>query len=472
MNRSRHGAIILFGLILGLAAHAGFAPVDQTSARSSSGQFLVSGGGPSPLFRRYPDLKDDPNLVRLDPALLAVSAERARDFFWRQLGWPGGAPWRGKIYFRLRPAVTLDDPVTISARAFGGVWDFSVDLPDLLTRARFARTLAGVILVERANEQSLADGGTAQVPSWLADGLAQQLLAGDNADILLSSPERSAALQAWVGTDPSRSSSPIQTLDRSPESRVMKKRRGVDPLASPRMVLQRNSALTFDQLSWPDDTQAAGDDGGVYYASAQLFVSELLAVKNGPAKMRDLITQLPAYMNWQTAFFQAFHDDFTRPLEVEKWWALRVVTFAAHDPGPRWTLAASREKLDALLRIPAEMRTGSNALPVLTEISLQDAIAGFATDARNTLLENRLRDLQLAQIRLALPYVMLAREYSTVLADYLGEPRRNIQLGRRGRASAVSYHHVNQPAVLQKLTALDARRNLLARQLNLDYTEK
>ena len=59
-----------------------------------------------------------------------------------------------------------------------------------------------------------------------------------------------------------------------------------------------------------------------------------------------------------------------------------------------------------------------------------------------------------------------------MLADYLGEPRRNIQLGRRGRASAVSYHHVNQPAVLQKLTALDARRNLLARQLNLDYTEK
>ena len=183
MNRSRHGAIIFFGLILSLTVRAGFAPVDQSSARSSSGQFLVSGGGPSPLFRRFPDLKDDPNLVRLDPALLAVSAERARDFFWRQLGWPGGAPWRGKIYFRLRPAVTLDDPVTISARAFGGVWDFSVDLPDLLTRARFARTLAGVILVERANEQSLADGGTAPVPSWLADGLAQQLLAGDNADI-------------------------------------------------------------------------------------------------------------------------------------------------------------------------------------------------------------------------------------------------------------------------------------------------
>ena len=184
--------------------------------------------------------------------------------------------------------------------------------------------------------------------------------------------------------------------------------------------------------------------------------------------MRDLITQLPAYMNWQTAFFQAFHDDFTRPLEVEKWWALRVVTFAARDPGPRWTLAASREKLDALLRIPAEVRTGSNALPVLEEISLQEAITGFSTDAQTTLLEDRLRDLQLAQIRFALPFVMLAREYSTVLADYLGEPRRNLQLGRRGSAGTVSYHRVSQPAVLKKLTALDARRNLLARQLNLE----
>lgn len=470
MNPARHGAI-LFGLICCLTARAGYAPVDPSLARSSSGQFNVAGGGVSELLRRYPDLKSDPNLVRLDAALLAVSAERARDFLWHQLGWPGGWAGRGKVFFQLRPAVTLDDPVTISARSFGGVWDFTVELPDVLTRTRFARTLAGVILAERANEQALADGGTAQVPAWLADGLAQQLISGDNAEILLSSPERSVQLKAWVGNNPGRSAFTVPAARGLPESRVTKKRRGVDALAAPRQVLQANAALTFDQLSWPDDTQAAGDDGGVYYASAQLFVAELLALKNGPAKMRDLITQLPAYMNWQTAFFRAFQDDFSRPLDVEKWWALRVVTFAARDPGPRWTLAASREKLDALLRIPAEVRAGSNALPVLTEISLQQALAGFSPEARSTLFAARLRDLQLAQMRLALPYVILAREYGAVLADYLGEPRRHLQLGRMSQSAAVTAHP-SSPAVIKKLTALDTRRHLLARQLRLDYTEK
>ena len=363
MNWSRQGAIGL-GLLLCVAVRAELPP-EQAGIRSFSGQFVVTQAGSTDLLKRYPDLRNDPNLLRLDPPLLTVTAERAREFIQHRLGLGETSPRRGTIRFQLRPAVGLDDPVTITARPFNGVWTYTVELPDLLDRVRLARTLTGVILTERANEPALADGGTAPVPDWLADGLAQQLLAGDNADILLSSPERSTALLAWVGTDSSRPSSPIQTRAGSPESRVTKKQRGVDPLDWARRVLQLDNALTFDQLSWPDETQSAGDDGGVYYASAQLFLTELLALRNGPTRVRDMLVRLPACMNWQTAFFQAFQDDFTRPLEVEKWWALRVVTFTAHEPGPRWTLAASREKLDALLRIPAEIRSGSNSLPVL-----------------------------------------------------------------------------------------------------------
>ena len=48
-------------------------------------------------------------------------------------------------------------------------------------------------------------------------------------------------------------------------------------LAAARRVLQDRPALTFDQLSWPDDAQLSGDDGGVYRASAQLFVNALLS---------------------------------------------------------------------------------------------------------------------------------------------------------------------------------------------------
>ena len=216
----------------------------------------------------------------------------------------------------------------------------------------------------------------------------------------------------------------IDHINHLAQTRQVENRHARDPLAGTRRVLQLNEALTFNQLSWPTDDQLAGNDDGVYYASAQLFVNQLLARKNGPAKMRAFLGQLPAYMNWQTAFFAAFHEDFTRPLEVEKWWSLQVVGFTARDPGPRWTLAASHDKLDSLLVVPAEFRTATNALPEMRDISLQEAIRTIPPDALAGVLENRLRDLQLAQMRLALPYVMLARFSGGTAPDHHAGPRQ------------------------------------------------
>ena len=106
-------------------------------------------------------------------------------------------------------------------------------------------------------------------------------------------------------------SAPHKIVNGIPQSRVCdEKRRGMDPLAAARRVLQNSPALTFEQLSWPTGAQMNGDDGGVYLASAQLFVSGLLALKNGPAKVRALLARLPACENWQAAFFAAFREDF------------------------------------------------------------------------------------------------------------------------------------------------------------------
>jgi len=67
-----------------------------------------------------------------------------------------------------------------------------------------------------------------------------------------------------------------------PVTRTVKTTRGMDSLAGARRVLRDHAALTFEQLSWPTDAQLAGDDGGVYRASAQLFVNELQALKKRP----------------------------------------------------------------------------------------------------------------------------------------------------------------------------------------------
>jgi hypothetical protein len=141
--------------------------------------------------------------------------------------------------------------------------------------------------------------------------------------------------------------------------------------------LRNHPALTFEQLSWPTGAQLSGADGGVYRASAQLFVNELLGLKNGRAHLRAMLETLPDCYNWQTAFQSAFRENFPRPLDVEKWWALQVVGFAARDPGPMWTPAASRDRLDEILSVPVEMRTASNALPAHAQISLQAVIRNW-----------------------------------------------------------------------------------------------
>jgi hypothetical protein len=200
-------------------------------------------------------------------------------------------------------------------------------------------------------------------------------------------------------------------------------------------------------LSWPTDAQVNGDDGGVYPASAQLFVSDLLALKDGPAKVRALLAQLPAYENWQSAFLAAFHENFQRPLDVEKWWSLRVVAFAARAPGPLWTTAVSRDKLEAALAVPVNLRYSSNALPSYAEISLQSVIQNFETERQVQILQTRLRDLELIQFRLTPSLAGLADAYRKVLSDYLGARKKFYFLRHPGAAATV-----------KQLNLLDARR--------------
>jgi hypothetical protein len=244
-----------------------------------------------------------------------------------------------------------------------------------------------------------------------------------------------------------------------PVSRTVTTERGLDPLAGARRILRNEPALTFEQLSWPTGAQLSGDDGGVYRASAQLFVSELLGLKNGRAHLRAMLEALPDCYNWQTAFQTAFRDNFPRPLDVEKWWALQTVGFAARDPGPMWTLAASRDQLDEILSVPVEMRTASNALPVHAQISLQAVIRNWDRARQVAMLQTKLRDLELAQLRMAAPLAALTDGYRRALADYLG--KRPSLVTRWIKHPFTASSKLTLEDTLQKLDALDARRRAI-----------
>jgi len=432
--------VVLLGAFHGQAA-AQISFPDMGATRSVSGRFIVTGTAGSRLAAT-PGIATNADFVRLEPALLAVSAERIQESLERKLNPelrglnPGAAP-RGKIYLALYPAQTTDEIVTIVSRRSPDGWDYLVQLPDVLLRTRFVRALTSVLLLQSAN-RSPAQRDSTEVPAWLADGLAQELLAAGWQEIILSPPAR--------------------TVNGQPARPTILSTRGLDSLAGARRVLRDHTPLTFAQLSWPDEAQLSGADGGVYRASAQLFVADLLELKDGPAHLRAMLKTLPDVYNWQTAFHSAFRENFPRPLDVEKWWALQVVNFVARQTGPAWTTAVSRDKLDEILRVPVEMRLASNALPTHAEISFQAVLRNFDRDQQAAILQPKLRDLELSQLRLATPFAVLADGYRRVLTEYLDPDKRSRPVPRFGRHPPVVLSRPIAADTLKKLDALDAQR--------------
>jgi len=438
---------ILCVVVFPLFARAQTSLPDTSSARSVSGQFIVTGVPSRPVGSRLaamPEIATNTDFVRLEPALLAVSAERIKVLLGRELnpelrGLDLPPPPPGKIFLALHPAQSTDEGVTIVSRCSPGGWDYQVRLPDVLSRTRYLRAMTGVLLLESANRDTRAR--SAEIPAWLTDGLSQELLATVWQEIILSSPNK--------------------VMNGPPVSRTVKTARGMDSLAGARRVLRDHAALTFEQLSWPTDAQLAGDDGGVYRASAQLFVNELLALKNGPAHLRAMLETLPKFYNWQMAFQAAFRENFPRPLDVEKWWAVQVVSFVARNPGPAWTPAVSRDKLDEILSVPVKMRTESNALPAHAGISLQAVIRNFDRARQVAILQTKLRDLELSQLRMAAPFAVLTGEYRRAIADYLGSGQHTSPVLRWVKHPFTSSSKTIMNGTLRKLDALDAQRRAI-----------
>jgi hypothetical protein len=431
--------LVLCSLLFPLLACAQFLPPGKNFASSISGQFIVNGTAQFSPLVSSPRIAADTNLVRLEPALLAVSAERIKDLLWNRLEINKDTPWRGQIFLVLHPARSSDEDITIFSRHSANGWSYQVQMPDVLSRTHFAQAMTGVLLLEFANRN--APSHSAEIPAWLTDGLSQRLLAAGSPEFILSSPDK--------------------VVNGLPATRIDVTERGMDSLAAARRVLRNSPALTFEELSWPTDAQLNGNDGGAYRASAQVFTDALLDLKNGPAHLRAMLESLPQFYNWQLAFQSAFRAEFPRPLDLEKWWALQVVNFAAHDPGPGWTPEVSREKLDEILSVPVEMRTASNSLPAHAEISLQAVIRNLDAAQQTEILQTKLRDLGLAQLRVAPQFAALTDSYRRAVTDYLGQ---------NGKSATPNRHvkKIGANDTLKKLDALDAQRRTIEETIKPD----
>jgi hypothetical protein len=410
---------------------------DMNSVRSSSGQFLVF----APLVTALPAplaaLAADTNYIHLQPALLVVSCERIKRKLWQELGTT--TPWRGSICLDVRPARSADERIVVVRERSPNAWNYRLELPDLLERDRFVRAIVHVLLLEISNRS--AGERTAEIPTWLAEGLARHLRASSEREILLPPP-------AWK----------VHGVAIGPE--LVDDELWSNPLDRAHRELRARPPLTFEQLSWPSDGQLAGAAGELYRSSAQLFVNQLLYLKNGQACLQTLLNQLPRYHNWQLAFLNAFQPHFGNLLEVEKWWALRAVQFTGRDLAQSWPPDESWRKLDEILHSPVDVRRATNELPLRTVVSLQTVIREWEPARQIPTLQRKQQELDLLRPRVAQEAVPLVDDYRGAIQSYL-QKRSGTRTDLPPRRGARTEFDRLMEEAVRRLDELDARREAL-----------
>jgi hypothetical protein len=436
------GMMVCWGLIAG-SARAQFLPPNSLTASSRSGQFMVqaaSSAEPDPI------LAANQGLIHLEPALLAISAERIKQNLWQEL--EANQPWRGKIFITLYPAVSADDGALITSERFKDGWQYHVLLPNVIERGRYVRAMTQVLLLELANRS--VGPCSADIPIWLVEGLSRQLLVSKGMEIILPPPAAHGASPSQLIETPAGPvfSGLALTL-------ALADGRWQNPLDRAHKQLTSYPPLTFQDLSWPTQAQLANEAGELYRSSAQLFLNSLLHLDNGPACLRAFLAQLPQHYNWQFAFLRAFETHFAGLLEIEKWWALQVADFTGHDMTQTWPADKSWQKLDEAVRSGIQVRTATNELPFHAQATLQDIIRDWDRVPQALALQSKLRELEAIQSRVSRDLVFLVDDYHRVIASYLNHrDKTGLLLGLRKKAAQ---RHATAAALMQ-LDALDARR--------------
>jgi hypothetical protein len=408
-------------------------------AHSRSGQFIVRGNPQAPPLPPSLQRSVVTNWARLEPTLLSVSCERVKEALLAELGVPDR--WRGRIYLNLHPVRAVDEMIVVNSSRFADGWVYSIDLPDALEPARFVRSLVGVMLVEWGNRS--ARESSAEVPAWLTEGLTEELLSDAMRDLVLRPPnERWNALTV---------------------RRAVRQGRQGHPLAQAHAFFGRNQPLGLDQLNWPQPEQFSGEGILAYRYSAQLFVHELLRLRNGRAFLTGMLDTLGQHLNWQTAFFRAFAPHFQRQLDLEKWWDLQTVHFTDHDLSPIWSSAESLRKLAEVLRVPVPVRAGAGVAPAPADVALQTLILEGDDARQRGLLQFKIHQLQSLRARVAAEIAPLAADYQSALEFYLRRKEKGKSSAAAVRMNRLESSRLTRDIVSQ-LNRLDARlASLLAR---------
>lgn len=394
--------VACLGWGIGLSAVAAEGSVGPT-LRSGSGQFVVAAPGPGARFAGELAATNTPGWIELEGPSLVLTCERVK----HALLWELGAldRWQGTIYVVVNPAMTNNQAPLIGAQVFRQGWQYRLELPARMEVLALVRGVVHAVLLEMANRQ--AGTRSAEIPLWLAEGLTLHLVRSSLVDLAVAPPNETVAR---VGVN----------------SKLWEVRRP-DPLAEARERLRGHAAMSVARLGEVTPDALAPETWRTFQASAHVFVYNLLQLPGGRSRLLATIRGLPAVLNWQQAFLQAFQPGFARMLEVEKWWSVVLVRFTGQDPMNAWSRSEALARLASVLEPAVLTPATAGGASVRARLRLQELIRDWAY-ARQVPVLQQVQN-QLAAIRVKLPpeAAVLADAYRQVLADYV-EGRKRLSL--------------------------------------------
>lgn len=422
----------------GAAAQSGSGLAQPITARSHSGQFTVQGLPHNIPLSENLRRSTATNWVRLDPPFTAVSCERIREALLLRLD--SGDRWRGKIFVRLRPVRRPTDGFLVTQTRFSDGWMYRVEMPDAVDPAKFVRAIVTVLLAERAHRRQSSQ--PAEVPAWLAEGLAQELLADRALDLIVRPPDTL-----------------VNTLNLRETSR--QDRRTPTLSAAHAYFTNGRVPLTFDELSQPTPEMLTDEAAPSFYYSAQMFVHELLILRDGRVCLGEMLDRLGQAPDWQTALLRAFQAHFTSRLDVGKWWEMKCLEFQERGILPTLWIAASLSKLAEALPIAIQHQAGTNTPGPRATITLQAFVQQADEALQLELLPPKIEQLKFLPPRVAPAVSRLAVGYLNTLEDYRKELASNAQAPPAKRMNKFMFSKMLRKAV-RRLDAIDATRFQMA----------
>ncbi len=422
---------VILGSILAAAGLAALPERGVRTVNSTSGQFVVRG----PVLAQLSTNSEfaPSTLIELDPNILAVTCERIKQALLRELTVVDA--WRGRIYLEVNSTLPTNQAPIVFAKPYLDGWQYQVEVARLIEKPKLVSGLVQVLLMEIANRN--AGLRSAEIPLWLSEGMAQELAHESEAELVVTQPQRN-----------------VNLVNLSWQARQAVRR---DPLTEARERLQTHAALSFTKLGEALSHAAPEETWKTFQASAQLFVHELLRLPGGRPRLVAMLYELPSYLNWQTAFLDAFRGLFPRLLDVEKWWAVTLTHFTGQDPTQAWALPVALQKLDDALHPPVLISASRKDMPQRVRMTAQRIINEWDYLRQRIVLKGV--TAQLFSIRLKSPpeLVALVEEYRATIENYLAK-RDQIGMARSLPGLPPMRADFLVTAVIRQLEELDARR--------------